>query len=403
MSIEAVYIITTLLVSSQILFMFFVIKNARFVIKKSAEKRDSFVPKTLLTVPCKGLDTGFEDNIKSFFVIDYADYYLNFVVESKDDDAYDVLLQMKEEYASRTKAREVNILIAGVAEKGSQKNHNLLHSISVSGGDKEVFAFADSDARPRVDWLSHLVYPLNRHKTGASSGYRWIVPAKHNFATLLLSSANSKVAQFLGKSIFNQAWGGSMAIKREMFYQLHIDKLWDTCISDDLSLTYAVNNAGYRLRFSPGCLVATYEQTTMSGLFEFARRQFLITRKSAFGIWFIGLFSNIYSVIGIWVSLIMAFYFLNSRPNFALPLFITSGVFIVCQLIRVFIRQHIASSILVSHEKQLKKAAVFDYMTSAVGSIFMLIFIISSAFGSKIVWRGTKYKIVSATKTERID
>jgi hypothetical protein len=178
--------------------------------------------------------------------------------------------------------------------------------------------------------------------------------------------------------------------------------MWKTCISDDLSLTYAVKNSGSRLRFSPGCLVATYEETTIAGLFEFARRQFLITRKSAFGIWLIGLFSNIYSVSGIWGALLAGFIYLGTDLTAAVLFFITSAVFIICQLLRVCIRQYVTSRILVRYKHELKKAALFDCLTSAVGTLVMLLFIVSSAFGSHIVWRGNRYKIINATQTRKV-
>jgi ceramide glucosyltransferase len=403
MSIEAVYVITISLIGTQLLFMILMINNSRYVLKKSAGKRDSFTPSVLLTVPCKGLDRGFEDNVRSFYRLDYPDYCLNFVVESDQDPAYEILLRLKSSFEGGSKAKKVDILISGIAEEGSQKNHNLLHSISASGREKEVFAFADSDARPAANWLCHLVYPLKKLKSGASSGYRWIVPARYNIATLLLCSANAKVAQFLGKSIFNQAWGGSMAIRGETFYSLGLDQLWKTCISDDLSLTYAVNKGGYKLRFCPGCLVATYEETTMNGLFEFARRQFLITRKSAPLIWIIGLVSSLYSVAGIWGALAAAIYYTPQNPRASMLFLVTSVVFISCQLLRVYIRQSIISRILSDYRDMLRKAAMFDYLSAPFGSVFMLIFIVSSAFGSNIVWRGRRYKIINAVQTRKIN
>ena len=83
--------------------------------------------------------------------------------------------------------------------------------------------------------------------------------------------------------------------------------------------------AGMRVFFVPACLVASYESTTWRQLFEFGRRQFLITRISAPRTWRFGLYSCLYSILGLWVGAGLAVYasaigdknlpFLNSSLN----------------------------------------------------------------------------------------
>ncbi len=388
---------------SQIVLMFFMIKNAKFILKKSTQECDGFKPVTLLTVPFKGIDIGIEENIKAFLTQDYPNFSLNFVVESENDPAYPILLRAKNAYEGKTLAKSVNVLIAGIASQGSQKNHNLLHSIAKAPQDVTVFAFADSDARPNAQWLDYLVYSLHSRAAGASTGYRWIIPAKYNAATLLLSSINAKVAQFLGKSsIFNQAWGGSMAVKREVFYSLGIDKIWETAISDDLSLTYAVKRSGYKLRFAPACIVATFEQTSFRGLFEFGRRQFLITRKSVPLLWLLGVVCSLYSIGGMWGFLFWGIFGTFDNKLCAISLIYTSVVFFLCQMARVYIRQHLVAIILKIHRSNLKKTVIFDYIMAPLGSLILLLIIISSLFGSTIVWRGRRYKIIDGCRTVQI-
>ncbi len=397
-----IYTLAFLLISSQLFFTVLILKNAKYVLKKLDIDGKAFTPKTLLTIPCKGLDIGFEENIKSFFFLDYPDYCINFVVESLSDEAYAVLTSLKQRFEQACSAKEVKVLVAGLAVAGSQKNHNLLHSLN-SGESFTVFAFADSDARVNSDWLTHLVYPLQQEKAGASSGYRWIVPVRNNFSTLLLTALNAKVTQFLGKSFWNQAWGGSMAIRKDTFYSLGLNEIWKNSISDDLSLTYAVKKGGLKMRFSLGALAATYEQTSFAGLFEFARRQFLITRKTLPLVWLLGLISCLYSVCGVWGAFAGGLYLLGGNLLQAISLLLTSAVFISCQIVRSLTRQKIAASRLNIPKTTLNKAASFDYTASTVGSVFMLIFMLGSAFGSQIRWRGKRYKIINAAKTILLD
>jgi ceramide glucosyltransferase len=224
-------------------------------------------------------------------------------VAEESDPAYAELLRLKDRLSKNSKAREVKILVAG---QGKSCSHNLLYCYERIGNDIDVIAFADSDICVKSNWLSHLVYPLRQSKNGAVSGYRWFVPEKNNTASLALSALNAKVAQLLGNTRFNQAWGRSMAIRTDIFRQLGLDKIWPKTLSDDLSLSRAVKKAGMKVAFVPACLVASYESTNWQKLFEFARRQFLITRLAAPGTWLFGSFSSIYSVLGLWGGILIA-------------------------------------------------------------------------------------------------
>ena len=52
-----------------------------------------------------------------------------------------------------------------------------------------------------------------------------------------------------------QAWGGSTAIRKNVFEKLHIKEEWKTAISDDLVLTAAVKKAEYTIYFEPKCIM----------------------------------------------------------------------------------------------------------------------------------------------------
>ena len=392
-----------ILLAIQVLFTMHIVKNYRYALNKYIRDRIYYRPKTALIVPCKGLDSSFEKNITSFFRQDYKEYILWFVVEDNSDEAYEKLVELKRKLASDSTASEVTIQIAGKSNRCSQKIHNLLYCYENLPDDIEVMAFADSDICIRDNWLSHIVYPLSKDKYGSAGGYRWFVPKKNNIASLALSATNAKVAQLLGNTIFNQLWGGSMAIKVEKFREFGIDKLWKKSLSDDLSMSYAVKKAHYKIAFVPVCLVASYEQTTWRGLFEFGRRQFLITRIASFGTWLFGLCSSIFAVAGLWGMVFMAVYAaVKGLDN--LYLFIGAPIlFFTIQLIRAIMRQHMISKLLKDDVPKMKAAMIADMCFFWVWSILILIFIVISAFGRKITWRTIKYKMISPTETVVID
>ena len=392
------YYIALAAIVSQLLFLFQTYNNYCYDVKKYSKVRSWYRPRTVLIVPCKGLDSAFQQNVTSFFEQDYENYLLWFVVGEESDPAYSELCRLKNQLSQSSKTQDVQVFVAGKSQTCSQKIHNLLYCYQRIGNDIDVMAFADSDICVQSNWLSHIVYPLRKSKNGAASGYRWYVPKKNNPASLALSAMNAKVAQLLGNTRFNQAWGGSMAIRVDVFRKLGLDKIWPKTLSDDLSLSGAVKKAGLKVAFAPACLVASHEITTWRELFEFARRQFLITRVNAPKTWWFGLLGGLYSILGIWAAAGLAIYAGVTKSEHLLLFTAVPVVFFVSQLIRAILRQRMAGKLL-SHERRAMRAAcVADILGFWLWSLLMLILIISSAFGRTICWRGIRYKLLGPTE-----
>jgi hypothetical protein len=74
------------------------------------------------------------------------------------------------------------------------------------------------------------------------------------------------------------AWGGSTAIRREVFEKLRIRDAWSRGLSDDLLLTQALRGAGLKIPFVAACLVPTFEPCTGRQLLEWTNRQTCIVR-----------------------------------------------------------------------------------------------------------------------------
>jgi ceramide glucosyltransferase len=397
--VDLYYYIAIAAIFTQLVFLVQMYRNYHYVLSKYHKKRTGFRPKTAVIIPCKGLDEKFENNITSFFLLDYDDYLLWFVVAEDNDPAYAKLCQLKDRLADRSKARDIRVLLAGRAASCSQKIHNMLCAYRQLPDDVEVMAFADSDICVRSNWLGHLLYPLRKEANGAASGYRWFIPERNNLATLVLSAINAKIAQLLGTYSYVQAWGGSMAIRVEVFRRVGLHEMWQKAVSDDLSLSYAVKKAGLRIVFVPACLVGSYVETTWGELFEFGRRQFLITRIAAPGTWWFGLLSSIYSILGLWAGAAIAAYAITiAEPDW--PLFTAVPIlFFAGHLWRSILRQRMISKLLKDDLPRMKYAIAADILGSWLYSPLLLFFILSSAVGRTIRWRGIKYKLLGPTET----
>ena len=109
------------------------------------------------------------------------------------------------------------VIAAGRATQCGQKVHNLLVATEHLSHRVKYLAFVDSDARPRPEWLRMLVSRLERPGLGAVTGYRWFTPARPTVANALVYSMNCDVMSLLTRSSHHLIWGGSWAIRREVF------------------------------------------------------------------------------------------------------------------------------------------------------------------------------------------
>jgi len=322
------------------------------------------------------------------------------VVGETTDPAYAELCKAKETLRRDSRASDIQILVAGVPASRSQKIHNLLYALDRVPADTQVFAFGDSDVCVHDDWLSHLVWPLRHPGHNMASGYRWFVPTRRNLATLVLSAINASVAQLLGNSRFNHAWGGSMAILAEDFRRLQIARIWGNTLSDDFSLSRAVKEAGMKVTFVPGCLVPSFESATWAGLYEFARRQLLITRVYVPRTWWAGFLASCGSVLGLWGGAATAVCAAVVHSEHIVLYSAVPVLFFAGLLVRAVLRQLTAMKILGEYSSQLWPAALADVLGCWLWSPLLLILLVCSAFGRTIRWRGIRYRLTSPTQTE---
>jgi len=76
------------------------------------------------------------------------------------------------------------------------------------------------------------------------------------------------------------------------------------------------------------------------------------------------------------------------------------AVFFVGQVIRAMLRQLLVVQVLSEYSLQLWRAAAADVLGCWLWSILLFAYILSSAFGRTIRWRGIRYKLESPTQTE---
>jgi len=356
--------------------------------------------KAVIIIPCKGLEDGIEENLRALLLQDYPHYEIIFVTESKKDPAYALISRMIKQ--SKQNKPAAWLLVAGEATNRGQKVHNLAAAIEMLNSlnrSAEVLVFADSDAHVTRRWLRDLIAPLQEDdlRIGATTGYRWYLPMRGGFHSLLLSVWNSSALSLLGeRSSF--AWGGGMAIKRENFEALEILSRWKGALSDDYTLSAAVKKAGKRIMFIPQCLAVTCADMTLAQLIEFTSRQMRITRVYSPPVWKLALLTHGLYNLAFWGGLIWLVVNALLGKNNSNLFYILLGVFIVGAISGAI--RALAVANFIQTEQRATKIPLGAYtLLGPVVSLVYLINIILSAATTRITWRGIGYQMISPGET----
>ena len=149
----------------------------------------------------------------------------------------------------------VKVVLAHATDAGSsEKIQNLMAAVRAARKRSRVLAFADSDGRVTSGWLRALVAPLAEPGVGASTGFRWLLPDPPDFWSLMRGVWDAVAAGTLGAGNNRFAWGGAMAIRKEVFFEARVPEFWRGALTDDYTLSQAVHAAGLSIAYAPGAL-----------------------------------------------------------------------------------------------------------------------------------------------------
>ena len=228
----------------------------------------AYLPRVAVLLPVRGTDEGFDANVRALLTQDYPAYRVLLVADTREDPAAGRVLEIAREHPRVP----VDLVLSDPSEMGGKVNA-LRTALGHLSNEDEVVVFADADIRPARDWLRQLVQPLADVTVGASTGFRWYVPLRGTFWSLVRSEWNGVSANVLFDGRRNYTWGGSSAIRCETLPRLQLQERWREVLSDDLVVTEAVRAAGLRIAYAPASLVPTVEEAGRGACLEWCARQ----------------------------------------------------------------------------------------------------------------------------------
>ena len=358
-------------------------------------------PRVAVVAPVKGIDLELESSLRAILNQDYSNYEVHFVGESDDDPAHAVIQRLMAE-SNRAPAHWHS---AGLAERCGQKVHYLSHVARQLDSGVELVAFIDSDSHPGPQWLHYLAYRLAKtnQRQGAVTGYRVLVPEKTSLANSLAYSINSSVAALLvGSSPFNIIWGGSWIVRQSVLRE-HLLPAWEKVVTEDVVATRVIRSIGKRVGFEANIMVPSACDFTLSGFFEFMRRQFYMVRHYSSRMWLANLVASTTMIAAFWLAVALCAWGLaTANPAWWQPAAV-AGAFYGIGLFRVKLRQSACNHCLPQLKPLLRKARRLELWGHPLVSLIAWVGVVASTIGAAVTWRGIRYRVNSGGEVVQLD
>lgn len=401
----------------------------RFFRNEIAKPKSAFEPFVTVIAPCRGVDEGMDKNLAALLDQDLPEYEVIFVVDDPADPAVAVIQRLLNRGDAETqrdlgtvdpetipfpsssplfsasqrlsgeRSVSTRLVVAPKANACSQKVANLREAVLHADRRSQGFAFVDSDTRPLKTWLRHLIAPLADDSVGAATGYRWFISEKPTFASELRSVWNASIASILGPDqTSNFCWGGSMAIRRDVFDRLDMREKWQGTLSDDLALTRAIKAADLPIVFVPQAINASVENCTFRELVEFTTRQIKITRVYAQPLWIISFIgSGLFGFVMLAAFLIV----LISRSN-AFAVWSSIATILIVSIFsagKAWLRLQAVSLILTNYTAELGRQRWTQATLWLITPAIFFYNSMAALVSRRMIWRGIRYELKSPTET----
>ena len=366
----------------------------RYFKQELSKPPGAYTPFATVIVPCKGMDEGLEENLAALLMQSYPAYEVIFVVDSESDAGVEVIKTI-----SRKDAQKTKLVIAQRTTESSQKVENLREAVMHADAGSKVFVFVDSDARPSKDWLRHLVAPIENESIGAATGYRWFLSDRPTFGSEMRACWNASIASALGPNLKNNfCWGGSMAIRHDIFEQINMRERWRGTLSDDFAVTRAIRENGLDIYFVPQALTASVGSCSLLEVIEFTNRQMKITRVNAPNLWLKSYFgAAVFNVVMITSLAIMIFSSRNDAN--VLIAAVVFGLISIFSIGKSWTRLKAVELVLATRWPQVKRQWLAQNTLWLLSPMLFLINCVAATLSREMTWRGIRYRLKSPTET----
>lgn len=231
---------------------------------------DDDLPKAAVILSLRGADLSLRKCLEGLLQQNYPNYEVRIVLDSDEDPSAAIVS------AALEKNWLIPVTVKVLRERlptCSLKSSALLQTVRELDDSIAAIAIVDSDVVPHREWLRDLMSPLHDSAVGAANGLRWFAP--------LAPRAGDIVRKFWGIAAaiqmhkFRIPWGGSLAIRRDVFRNPRMIERWRHHATEDASLHDALRSMKLRGALVPAATMINCESSDLVGSFRFIRRQLL--------------------------------------------------------------------------------------------------------------------------------
>ena len=354
-----------------------------FTVRLGRPVRVGEAPPVAVVVAVKGHDYEFDEFLVRLFQQDYPAFRVIFAVESADDAAVPAI----EKYRALAPDR-VTLVVAERRTDEGQKTTNLRAAVATLTPQDDILVLADADIWPEPDWLSRLIEPLVTNEADAVSGFTWLIVKDGRLSSYVLTAMAASIATIPRLPMLNPCWGGSTAMRQQMFRDLNIAEEWRGTLSDDLQFTNVVQAAGGRIAAPREILLRTAIKTGgFAAVTAEAQRWFMLVRIYVPGTYAITLAAMTFAALG-WIVAVVG----------ALALRLDAAVVLVLALVLNWLRAQ-GRALLVRRlwgEAGVAENAKYlrlDPLVSPIATILNAIYGWAALRMRRTTWAGTTYEI----------
>ncbi|MGE0262024.1 MAG: glycosyltransferase [Candidatus Obscuribacterales bacterium] len=352
-------------------------------------ERPDYQPKASVILPCKGLDPGFRENISRLLEQRYRNFEVIFAVAEESDAAYSHLQELVERYSDRAR-----IIVAGVSPNRAQKLNNQLSALDLVAEDSEVLVFVDSDVIAREDFLDCLVRPLADQAVGVTTGYRFYISSSTNLPAVLRSLWNRMSAwEMASNHAF--AWGGAMAVRKEIFARAGVKIAWERAADDDLSLTTCIKALGLAVHFVPQCLVASDGNASLKEIIDWTNRQLILTKVYYRPLWIRAITRALVMLVWLGAVTAAAIGTLVYQDSACLSALIAGATILPVEAYFLVRARRLWERVLADRGQHLKESLWSSCMAIPLAHVVLPFLTLFSVLTNKIQWRGVTYELRS--------
>ena len=271
---ESALILSGLIIATITVQAILVLGFARTLRRKSPELiSNDAAPRAAVILCLRGGDPFLAECLRGLINQDYPDYDIRIVVDHPNDPARQIVAEVLEQ---NTSARVQMEFLQEPRPTCSLKCSSILQVVESLDDSYHFIAQLDADTVAHPTWLRELATALADEKVGAATGNRWYMPASYGLGSMVRYGWNA--AAIVQMYWYQIAWGGTLAVKMQLFKETNLLEKWGNAFCEDTMLHAALKKAGQRVAFVPSLMMINREECTLSGFFPWVCRQLMTAR-----------------------------------------------------------------------------------------------------------------------------